>query len=73
MQTLFLSYILLRLPVGIISVVLSKYPHHTSREGEETDVGDPEEKFEQRDVHVVVVTIIGQSSVRIFHQHKPQD
>ena len=38
---------------------------------EEGDVDHPEESFEQRHVHVVVVTIIHQAAVNILYQDKP--
>ena len=46
-------------------------PHHALVDSEDDDVGEPEESVEERHVHVVVITIIGQTSVSIFQQDKP--
>ena len=68
--------IIIRLPVSILGKVLSmfewKWPHHGLVDSKETDVDDPEEKIEQRPVHVVIITVICQPSVSIFYQHKSE-
>ena len=46
-------------------------PDHALVDREDDDVGEPEESVEERHVHVVVITIIGKSSVSIFQQDKP--
>ena len=40
---------------------------------EENNIGEPEENVEQRHVHVVVVTIIDKSSIRVFQEDKPKE
>ena len=39
---------------------------------EEADVDDPEESFEQRHIHVVIVAIIHEAAVDIFYQDKSE-
>ena len=48
-----------------------EWPEHPLVHSQFTDVDDPEEKLEQGDVHVVVVTIVDEATVRVLYQHKP--
>ena len=48
-------------------------PHHPLADGDEEDIGEPEEPSEQRHVHVVVVTIVDKSSVSVFQEDRPTD
>ena len=70
-----LILILLSLPVRILGKVFSmfdpKWPRHALMDSKAAEVGGPEENIEQSPIHVVIVTIIGQTSVSIFHHHKP--
>ena len=41
-------------------------PDHSLVDRKENNIGEPEENIEQSHVHVVVVTIIDKSSIRVF-------
>ena len=64
------------MPVCILGQVLSMFkciwPHHSLVDGKGANVGGPEENIEQSPVHVVIITIVGQTSVSIFDQYKPE-
>ena len=40
---------------------------------EKWDIGEPEEDIEQEHVHVVVVTIVDQSSFGVFQEDTPKE
>ena len=40
---------------------------------EEADVQKPEQQLEEPHVHIVVVTIIDKSSIRVFQEDKPTE
>ena len=46
-------------------------PQDSLVDREEGDIGEPEENIEQGHVHVIIVTIIDQSSIRVFQEDKP--
>ena len=70
-----LILILLSLPVRILGKVFSmfdpKWPGHALMDSKAAEVGGPEENIEQSPVHVVIITIVGQTSISIFDQYKP--
>ena len=48
-------------------------PNHPLIDGQEEYIGNPEENFEQGHVHVVVETIVDQSSVSVFQEDRPTE
>ena len=44
------------------------YPEDPLVNRQEEDIGEPEENIEQGHVHVVVVTIIDESSIGVFQE-----
>ena len=48
-------------------------PNHPLVGREKEDIGNPEENIEQGHVHVVVETIVDQSSVSVFQEDRPTE
>ena len=70
MYNMKIRYVLVGIFVETPSMFKEVNPHHSLVDSEDDDVWEPEEGIEERHVHIVVVTIIGQSSVSIFQQGK---